>query len=247
MQLSTHNYFYIDPENVSRDFFIITEDDFHHAARVLRLMAGSVITAVDGIGNEYIGEIQKIVRNKEAKCLIVKKRRKPNEPLLDITLIQAVIKGDRFESLVEKAVELGVNRIIPVHTKRCVVTADTKKINRWRRKAISAMKQSCRSVLPEITPVSDLNEALELTSNISLKMILSQDVENTISQVIRKYMIERSTRSAAVLIGPEGDFTEEETAQAKKQFFEPVSMGQRRLRSETAGIAVLSALLAFDD
>lgn len=249
MDPEAHNYFYVKPEDIHRKYFILRDEEFHHAVHVLRLDSGDTVTAVDGSGNEFHGEIcdpETSGRTREVKCVIVKTLRKPNEPILDITLMQSLLKGDRFDYLVEKAVEMGVNRIIPVHTARCIVPAETQKIHRWRRIAMAAMKQSCRSVLPEITGVMRFPDVLKSIARSTEKILLHTQGRLQVSRYIDNLRRDKLKKSIAVAIGPEGDFTREEIDNALEESFTLVSLGPRRLRSETAGLAAVAALLAFD-
>jgi len=248
MKQDNHNYFYIDPEDAHRDHFILKGDEYQHAVKSLRIAQGAVITAVDGLGNEYIGEMGEFTRGRESKCTIIKTRRKPNEPLMNVTLIHSLLKGGKFDIVVEKAVELGVNTILPLHTSRSIVSAETQKTHRWRRIAITAMKQSHRSVLPEVTEVMEFEDMLKNTSKGSnIKYILTQDAKTSLLHEIAKLNEKKLSGSIVIATGPEGDFTNEEVEMAIDNSFIPVTLGPRRLRSETAGIAAASILLAHDE
>jgi 16S rRNA (uracil1498-N3)-methyltransferase len=251
MEYNNIQYFYVDPDTVTGDSFSITGEEFHHAARVLRAVSGGTIAAVDGKGNEYLGEISEVIRGKEILCRIIKTRRRPNEPINTIVLMQALIKGDRFDYIVEKSVELGVAKFIPVNTQRGVVKGNEHKIKRWRTIAKTAMKQSGRSVLPEITDIMDFNDAIEhLLKVISVhpteKLLLHKNSQTTFAAYLEKAAVSGLARTYIVAVGPEGDFTPEEIQIAKDNAFKPVSFGPRRLRSETAGIAALSALMLHE-
>ncbi len=251
MEYNNTQYFYVDPEAVTGDSFSITGEDFHHAIHVLRVASGGTIAAVDGMGNEYLGEITEVVRGKEIKCRIIKTRRRPNEPINTVVLMQALIKGDRFDYIVEKSVELGIGMFIPVKTQRCVVTGNAHKINRWRTIAKTAMKQSGRSVLPEITDIMDFNDAVEHRLKVSPvksteKLLLHKNSQTTFSAYLDKAAESGLARTYIIAVGPEGDFTPEELQRAQDNAFQPVSLGPRRLRSETAGIATVSALMLLE-
>lgn len=248
MNQDNHNYFYINPDDVHRDYFVLKDEEFQHAAKSLRLSKGAVITVVDGLGNEYIGELGEVNRSRESKCSIIKSRRKPNEPLMDVTIIHSLLKGGRFDIVVEKTVELGVNTIVPLHTARSIVTAETQKVHRWRRIAITAMKQSHRSVLPDVTDVMEFDEMLKYSSKRSnIKFILNQDSKISLLHEIVKLNEKQLRGSICIVTGPEGDFTKEEVDIAIDNSFIPVTLGPRRLRSETAGIAATAILLAHDE
>lgn len=244
MKHDDHNYFYVKRDEVFRDEFYLSGEEFHHATKALRLEEGSFITAVDGNGNEYSGIISEIVKGERAKCSILKTRRKPKEPSLDLTLVQALLKGDRFDYLVEKAVEIGVNTIIPLHAARCIVSANVNKIDRWKRIAVSAMKQSHRSILPEITNVMEFDEMVAYSASASGKIILQEDAKSSLARQIERIRSLRPLRSLTLVVGPEGDFTREEIETAYAHSFEPASLGPRRLRSETAGIVAIAAIFA---
>jgi len=248
MRQENHNYFYINPDDAHRDYFILKGDEFQHAVKSLRLSKGAVITAVDGLGNEYIAEMGEFTLDRESKCPIIKSRRKPNEPLMNVTLIHSLLKGGRFDFVVEKAVELGVNAIVPLHATRTIVTAETQKVHRWRRIAITAMKQSQRSVLPKVTDVMEFEEMLKHSSKGSnIKFILNQDSKISLLRKLTKLNEKQLRGSIYIATGPEGDFTKEEIELAIDNSFIPVTLGPRRLRSETAGIAAAAILLANDE
>lgn len=247
MKQESHNFFYVDPDDVHREYFILRGDELQHAVKSLRLSKGAVITAVDGLGNEYTGELGELTRGMESKCQIIKIKRKPNEPLINVTLIHSLLKGGRFDFIVEKAVELGVNAIIPLHTMRSIVSAETQKVHRWRRIAVSAMKQSQRSILPEVTDVMEFEEMLKYTSSGSkIKFILNKDSKKSLFQEILKLNATQLQGSICIATGPEGDFTKEEAETALENSFIPVTLGPRRLRSETAGIAAIAVIMAHD-
>jgi len=245
MQPTNSNYFYVFPRDIHGGAFILREEEYRHAVRVLRMKTGDIMVAVDGEGNEYLGEIKEISgKNKTVHCTVIKKRRMPNEPITDITLLQAVIKGDRQDYLVEKAVEIGVNRIVPVETARCIAKAGKQKILRWRRIALAAMKQSGRSVMTEITDPFPWDSAVRDIAGSAVKIALYMKGSESIYTTLDDIRSRRSMpASYCIAVGPEGDFTSDEIHLAQEYGFRSVTLGPRRLRSETAGLAAASILI----
>ncbi len=239
--------FYVKPKYIDEERFTITGSEFHHIQNVLRKKKGDQVTVVDGKGNEYIGIIESIKFDRIIG-IISKTLLKPNEPVMEVSIIQGLIKGNRFKYVVEKATEIGVRRIIPVYTEKSIKEHEFKSSQRWENIAISAMKQSGRSILPEITEVRSLKEALEGTERFEAKLIAHSQSgtgirlfnKNTLSKIKKhKGLI----RTAAIAIGPEGGFTTDEVNLARANNFIPISLGDRKLRSETASIVALTILL----
>ena len=163
-----------------------------------------------------------------------------------IHLFQALPKGDKMEYVIQKAVELGVYRVIPVASARCVVKLDGKKaaskVQRWQGIARAAAQQSRRALVPQVGQVAGFREALEEAAGMDVKLIpyeLAEDMAKT-RALLEKI---RPGGQAAVFIGPEGGFAESEIALALERGVEPVTLGRRILRTETAGLAVLSWIL----
>ena len=163
-----------------------------------------------------------------------------------IYLFQGLPKGDKMELIIQKAVELGVYEIIPVASKRTVVKLDEKKaeskIARWQKIAEAAAKQSGRGVIPQVRNVMNFQEAVRYSKSAQVRMIpyeLARDMTKT-REVLERI---KPGRDAAVFIGPEGGFDEEEVRTAKEEGVIPVTLGRRILRTETAGMAVLSIIM----
>ncbi|WP_346663952.1 RsmE family RNA methyltransferase, partial [uncultured Merdimonas sp.] len=163
-----------------------------------------------------------------------------------IYLFQGLPKQEKMELIVQKAVELGVCQVIPVEMKRCVVKLDlrkaAKKVQRWQQIAESAAKQAGRGYIPRIREVMSFEEALELAGELDVRLIpyeLAKAMDHTRS-VIGKI---RPGESIGIFIGPEGGFEKEEVERARQAGALPVTLGKRILRTETAGMAVLSILM----
>lgn len=162
-----------------------------------------------------------------------------------ITLFQGLPKADKLELIIQKAVELGVYQVIPVETKRSVVKLDEKKARaktaRWQQISESAAKQSKRAIIPEIKEPMDFRKALELAKTMDVKLIpyeLAEGMEKT------RRLIEnvKPGQTIAIFIGPEGGFDEAEIQAAQEAGIEPITLGRRILRTETAPLAILSWL-----
>lgn len=237
--------FFVPVENVSDGEILITGDDVNHIKNVLRMKPGEKVVVSCGRGTDYFCVIKGI--EKENICLIVEKEEQTAAELpVQITLFQALPKKDKMELVIQKAVELGAAQIVPVMTKRCVVRLDAKKgekkQSRWQTIAEAAAKQSGRGLLPRIHPVVDFAGALELAKDMDTVLIPYELCEDMGASV---RAMEQATEgnSIGIFIGPEGGFERSEVEQAVSQGAIPISLGRRILRTETAGLAVLSVLM----
>ena len=156
--------FYVKPDMVFGNELIFSEDEAHHLSRVIRKKKGDVVWAVDGEGTAYEVEILYIEKN-QVRARILRTRRRIGEPVAEVTLAQGILKGEKFDWLVEKAVEIGVRKIIPLISEYSIAVAGPQKIARWKRIALSAMKQSGRSILPEISLAQPLKRVLAMGSD----------------------------------------------------------------------------------
>lgn len=229
--------------NVNDKSVIITGDDVNHIRNVLRMKPGEEISVSNGVdGKEYRCGIVSL----EADRVICELRFVKEDDVelpCKVYLFQGLPKADKMEWIVQKAVELGVYEIIPVAAKRCVVKLDEKragaKIARWRGIAEAAAKQSKRGIIPQVTEVLSFPQALKKASDMDVRLIpyeMAEGMEKT-RQIIDGL---KPGQSIAVFIGPEGGFEEAEIWEAQEIGVEPVTLGKRILRTETAGMAVLS-------
>ena len=165
---------------------------------------------------------------------------------VNITLLQGIPKSDKLEMIIQKAVELGVSEIIPVKTKRVVVKIDEKKVdtkvNRWNAIAESAAKQSKRSIIPKVYEPMSIDNALEIVKDFGVKLIPYENADG-IDKTRRILDNMDKTKNIAVFIGPEGGFEESEVERIKNSGFEVITLGKRILRTETAGLALLSNIM----
>jgi 16S rRNA (uracil1498-N3)-methyltransferase len=231
-------YFYTPPDHITTQQLTIDGDEFSHLAHVMRKKPADTIRVVDGNGTAYDATITEITK-RSALCTIHSRHTRVHEAEIDMTLAVALLKnGSNFDFLVEKTTELGVNAIIPLRTERTI--PQHAKIDRWQKLALAAMKQSGRCVLPRVAALTSFKDFLAATTTASLRLIPHEKVElPTIAQKIQhgKHF------SAVVCIGPEGGFSDEEIDAAIRAGFTPVSLGARRLRTETAAIVAVAAVL----
>lgn len=237
--------FYTSPENISDETLSIKGEEARHILTVLRYKAGDVISVVDGRGTRYRVLIEKATPD-FLQGRIISEVSTENEPAHQITLAQAICKQQRMDFLIEKATEIGVSSIIPVLTERSLVkiggpAKQKAKIDRWRRLAIASMKQSLRTVLPKIQDIIKFDQLLSRIESYDLCLIASLEED---SKSIRECdELKRKLKSVLLIVGPESGFTDEELSQAKAQGAIPITLGARRLRTETAGVVILSLVL----
>lgn len=243
------NQFFVEPcqIDVEDKKVIITGTDVNHIKNVLRMRVGEELNVSNGQdGREYRCVIEAFT---EAGVLCQLRFIKEDAVELPsrVILFQGLPKADKMELIVQKAVELGAFEIVPVATRRCVVKLDDKKaagkIARWQGIAEAAAKQSKRGIIPQVSGVVSFAQAVERAREMDLRLIPYELAENM--DYTRRLMEEevRPGQTIAVFIGPEGGFEEEEIRLARENGIEPISLGRRILRTETAGLTVLGWLM----
>jgi 16S rRNA (uracil1498-N3)-methyltransferase len=237
--------FFVEPSQINGNRIVITGSDVNHIRNVLRMKIGEEIAVSNGIdGKEYRCGIEEYADD-AVLCTLRFIKEDGIELPSKVYLFQGLPKADKMELIVQKAVELGAYEIIPVAAKRCVVKLDEKKaagkVNRWQGIAEAAAKQSKRAVIPQVHPVMTMKDALSYAGNMDVRLIpyeLAEDMEHT-RELLRQI---QPGQSVAIFIGPEGGFEESEIQAALKAGIEPVTLGRRILRTETAGFTVLAWL-----
>lgn len=240
-------HFFVPPSQVEETEIKVTGSDVNHMKNVLRMRIGEEVTVSDGNNCRYLCRVKAYKDTAEEAVLeVVRKQENDTELPSRIYLFQGLPKQDKMELIVQKAVELGVYKIIPVAAKRCVVKLDEKKAKkkteRWQEIARSAAKQSGRGLVPEVRDVLPWREALEAAKTLDVVLIpyeLARGVEET-KEIIRNI---RPGQSVGIFIGPEGGFEKEEVLSAAETGAKAITLGRRILRTETAGIAALSLLM----
>lgn len=237
--------FFAEPSEVGEKEIRLTGSDVNHIRNVLRMREGEEILVSDGQGKDFHCRIEAI-QEEEVTAHILWVLDGNAELASDVTLFQGLPKGDKMEFIIQKCVELGVARIVPVNTKRTIVKLDAKKeqarIRRWNGISESAAKQSGRGRIPEVSGVKSFAEALEEARKLNMCLIpyeLAKDMAQT-REVLSSI---RPGMSVGIFIGPEGGFEEEEVEQAAAAGARPITLGRRILRTETAGMAVMAMLV----
>lgn len=238
--------FFVDSSQIQDQKIIIMGSDVNHIKNVLRLKPGEEIAVKNGVdGREYRCGIEEFTQDSVICSLRFIKEEGVELPS-KIFLFQGLPKADKMELIIQKSVELGVFEVIPLAVKRCVVKLDEKKavakIKRWQGIAEAAAKQSKRGIVPIVREPMAMREAVAYAQGMDVKLIpyeLAGDMART------KEIIEaiRPGQSVAVFIGPEGGFEQSEVEEALAANIMPVTLGKRILRTETAGITVLSWLM----
>lgn len=240
--------FFVEATSVHDKDITITGSDVNHIKNVLRMKVGQELYVVTEQNNkEYCCEIREFGPD----CVICDIRfiKEDNVELPnDIYLFQGLPKADKMEFIIQKAVELGVTGIIPVATTRSVVKLDKKraaaKVDRWNLISEAAAKQSKRRIIPKISEVMTMKEALEYARDIRVKLMPYELTDMDSMQRTRELLSNiKPGEGVAIFIGPEGGFTDEEVGLATETGFEAITLGRRILRTETAGMTVLSWLV----
>ena len=259
-------HFFIEPfqVDVAEKTVRILGEDVNHIKNVLRMKIGEEFTAtveeflpkgreerdsmeLSGQGKSYRCRIAGWGED-EILCSLCWEENRETELPSQVYLFQGLPKGDKMETIIQKNVELGVYQILPVAMSRCVVKLDAKKaenkVNRWQAIAEAAAKQSGRGIIPKVAPVCSFREALSFAQkeNMDLCLIpyeLAKGMEQT-RELMDKV---KPGQKVAIIIGPEGGLEESEVEQAKAAGFHPITLGRRILRTETAGMTVMSWLM----
>ena len=235
--------FFVEKEKISNNQIIIDTSDAHHIARSLRMAEGDEAVVCDGEGKEYLCRLTRI-RDEECICDIIEELNSSTEPAVSITLCMAYPKGDKLETVIQKAVELGASRIIPFESQRCIKRPKAEKAEkqnaRLSRIAEEAAKQCGRARIPVVTSPMSFNQMLDEAKKTGLSLLCYENEEGlTIKDVIKD---KARPESISIIVGSEGGFSAEEVEQAKAAGCLSVSLGNRILRCETAPAFALSVL-----
>jgi len=238
--------FFVEPSQIQGNRITITGKDVNHIKNVLRMKAGEEISISNGVdGKDYRCGIEELL-DEEIICSLRFIKEDGVELPSKVYLFQGLPKADKMELIIQKAVELGVHAVIPVSCKRSVVKLDDKKakskITRWQQIAEAAAKQSKRSIIPEVKEVLSMKEAVALAEQCEVKLIpyeLAEGMEKT-KEIINSL---KPGEDVAIFIGPEGGFEESEVQLAIENGIVPITLGKRILRTETAGMTVLSWIM----
>lgn len=234
--------FLVDPADVQESTLVLRGEEAHHLARVRRHRQGEVVEVVDGAGSWYQVRIESLGRG-EVRAQILDRQQDRGESPVRLTLAAALVKGQRFDFLVEKATELGVAELVPLLTERGVVQPGSEhKPARWEHLARAALKQCGRSRLPLIAAPVALGEVVRAGVEDGQQVLLAIP---TGGEELRCCLEGQEAGRVILAVGPEGGFSPGEVAAARRLGARVLSWGKRVLRSETAGM-VLAALVLHE-
>jgi len=227
--------FYAPVENFNQSKISLGVEESKHLRDVLRLSEGAKVKVLDGAGKEFLCEIEQLKKKETLLNILEETAPTAPESRLDLTLAVALLKGEKFELVVQKAVELGVTRLVPLNTKRAEVKVKEadKRIERWRKIALEAAKQSGRAKLMLIEPPIDFEKFIK--SADGTRLLFAERGGESFSEI-------EATAKITAIVGAEGGWETAEVAAARENGFETITFGGRILRAETAAIAVAAIL-----
>ena len=237
-------------ENKSRegDCYFITGADYNHIKNVLRMNIGDSFLVSCGDGSDLC-EIE-CIENETITAKIIEENYQNTNLPIKIYLFQGLPKADKMELIIQKAVELGVEEIIPTEMEHCVVKLEEKKkaakVNRWQAIAESAAKQSKRNSIPVISDVLSYKEALKKAESLDVLLVPYENERGMLATKEALAKIQKGM-TVGIIIGPEGGFSDKEIALAKEQNGEIISLGKRILRTETAAITALGMCMLYSE
>jgi 16S rRNA (uracil1498-N3)-methyltransferase len=235
--------FFVSSDNIRPPEIFITNLDVNHIKNVLRLIKGDEIVVCDSFGNEYHAKIIGIEKDK-IRLEIVEKFLDRNIYLPQITLFQSLPKSSKMDLIIKQTTELGILRVVPLITERTIVKLDSvglrNRLDRWRKIAVEASKQSQRNTIPEISDSINFASAEDVFKEFDLILTpWEKEKETTLKEILSKGGFE----NIGIVIGPEGGFSEEEIKKLLSFNAKTITLGRNILRTETAGIVVLAITL----
>ena len=232
-------------ENISDNNYTLKGEDAHHAIKSLRVKIGENIILCDKNSFEHICKVEKISKD-EVLLSAIKSQKNTSESNIKITLYQALTKNDKMDLVVQKSVELGVFKIVPIETSRCISKPSeksiSKKIERWQKIAKEAAKQSGRGIIPNISSPLKLDEAISKIKDYDKSLVFYENGGEKIKNSLKTY-----DKNISIFIGPEGGFETEEIDKLKSFGATISTLGTRILRTETASLAAISVITNLFD
>lgn len=227
-------------ENINDEKIILDDESARHIAKSLRMRVGDVICVTDGGGDDYGCQIEEITKD-EVVLKVCYKQACESEPTCRVTIYQGVPKSSKMEDIIQKCVELGVCEIVPTLTKRCVSRPDDKaagkKNQRYQKIALEAAQQSGRGIVPKIENMKTLRQAIAEDES-DVKIVFYEGGGEKLADIVKP-----DTESVSVFIGPEGGFEQEEVEQIEASGGVRATLGKRILRTQTAPVAALTAIM----
>jgi 16S rRNA (uracil1498-N3)-methyltransferase len=230
--------FYAPPSQFDADRVWLEEDETRHLHDVLRLKAGDRAQVFDGEGHEFECVIETIEKRNSTLNVVAEIRPPSAESPLDLTLAVTLLKGDKLDAVVQKAVELGVNCLIPMTSARCdvKVAGESKRTERWRRIAMEATKQCGRAKLIAVEDLMGFQAVIEQSNDSEIARILFSERDG------KSFESLAGSRSILAFIGPEGGWDDSELELAKESGIQTITFGGRVMKADTAAISIASIL-----
>jgi 16S rRNA (uracil1498-N3)-methyltransferase len=229
--------FYVEPDKLGEDRAVLTGSAYHHLKNVRRMNPGDELVVFDGVGRECVGVLENY-QGETAVVRVISDTGSNTESALDLTLAPCLAKGKKIDLVVEKAIEIGVDRICVVTSKRSVgrLSAESAlgRVERWRRIAVSASEQSGRTAMPVVERIRPLEEFVETKPDDTLGIVFTAGADPDPPATLRQRYPQ--TGKVICIIGPEGGLNDEEIKLCRKHGFHDVGLGPRVLRTETASI-----------
>lgn len=240
--------FFVSPGQIGPAKISIFDGDVNHIKNVLRMKEGDKLTVSDGEGMDYTCRISSL-SNEVVECEILDVNSSYVELPVKLVLFQGLPKADKMELIIQKAVELGAYEVVPVSMARSIVKLDDKKagkkLARWQGIAESGAKQSGRAIIPSVGNVLSFKQALKAAAELDAVIVPYEKAEGIEESraILSDITSDENVKTVGIFIGPEGGFAENEIEMALEAGFKPITLGRRILRTETAGLAILSILM----
>ena len=241
--------FFVKTNQINKNRITLYEDDVNHIANVLRKQIGEKINICNMDTSEnFLCKIKEISKE-NIECEIIKTLKSETESSIDITIFQGLPKAEKMELIIQKCTELGVNTFVPVQMERCIVKLDTKseikKLDRWKKIAETAAKQSGRDIIPKVENIINLQKLLYSIHKYDIVLLAYEnEKENTLKNALNTVKGKENLK-IGVIIGPEGGIEEKEVEQLVKAGAQRITLGKRILRTETVGI-VISSIITYE-
>lgn len=237
--------FFVSPDNIKDNMVYIDAAQARHIEKVLRLKPGDSVLVFDGSGIEY--QVKLLGReNDMLRAEIEKENVRQQTPAVKLTLVQGIAKGDKMDTIIQKAVEIGVSAVIPMQSEHTVVCLEGEKVEkkrqRWQAIAREACKQCRRNIVPEIKPVVDFSSLMLQNENPAI-MLYENEEKIRLRAILKEARHRFKENEIFLLVGPEGGFSRQEVQQAKSHNIILAGLGPGILRTETAGLVAASIIL----
>lgn len=239
--------FFVESNQIKNNSIMLFGEDVNHVANVLRKQVEDEINICNIVTSEnFLCKIKEISKN-QIRCDIIKHMKSEAEPNIELTVCQGLPKAEKMELIIQKCTELGAKHFIPVEMERCIVKLDNrtslKKIERWKRVAETAAKQSGRDFIPDVENVINLQKLLNLIPKYDIVLLAYENEKNnTLKSILKKITI-KDNMKIAIIIGPEGGLEPKEVEKLQNVGAKTITLGKRILRTETAGFAITSIIM----